>query len=274
VISDGRRNTEAIGFLRLNHLPGTLQTGGVPFEATHWTLVFLSAQKSSPDETGPQDALGSLCRLYWPPLYTFVRRRGYGPADAQDLTQDFFIHLLESHALAKADRTRGRFRTFLLAALKNFLASAHERSQALKRGGGQEFLPLDGVLAEAEAAAQLDEGKCADIPGEEDRQFEQRWAVTLVGRALEQLRAALAAEGKEQLYEELQVFVTGSGPLPDQAATAKRLGLPFATLRTHIRRLRERYREILRAEVARTVAAPAEIDEELRHLCDVLARAN
>jgi RNA polymerase sigma factor (sigma-70 family) len=258
----------------LNPLPGTLQTGGVPFEATHWTVVFLSAKKGSSDETGSQDALASLCRVYWPPLYTFVRRRGYGPADAQDLTQDFFIHLLESEALAKADRMRGRFRTFLLAALKNFLASAHERNQALKRGGGREFLPLDAAMAEAEAAAQLDEGRPGDFPGEEDRQFERRWATALVGRALEQLRATLAAEGKERLYEELQVFVTGAGPLPDQAATATRLGLPFATLRTHIRRLRERYREILRAEVARTVATLAEVDEELRHLCNVLARSN
>ena len=184
------------------------------------------------------------------------------------------MHLLESQALEKADRTRGRFRTFLLAALKNFLASAHEHNQALKRGGGREFLPLDGAMAEAEAAAQLDEGKPGDDPSEEDRQFEQRWATALVGRALEQLRAALATEGKERLYEELQVFVTGAGPLPDQAATATRLGLPFATLRTHICRLRARYREILRAEVARTVATLAEVDEELRHLCDVLARSN
>ena len=239
----------------------------MPFTPTHWTLVFLSAKNGSATETASDDALASLCRTYWPPLYTFVRRRGYGAADAQDLTQEFFIHLLETEALAKVDPKRGRFRTFLLAALKNFLANAHERRTALKRGGAFEFLPLDDVLAETEAAVQLDGG----VPGEEDRQFEERWAAALVSRALEQLRAALAREGKEQLYEELQVFVTGAGPLPDQAATAARLGLPFATLRTHIRRLRERYREILRAEVARTVATPAEIDQELRHLCETLA---
>lgn len=243
----------------------------MPFAPTHWTVVFLSAKNGSADDTGSDDALAALCRVYWPPLYTFVRRRGYGPADAQDLTQDFFIHLLETEALAKVDPTRGRFRTFLLAALKNFLASAHERSQALKRGGGQEFLPLDGVMAEAEAAAHLDEEKSRGAPGEEDRVFEQRWAAALVNRALEKLRANMAAEGKERLYEELQVFVTGAGPLPDQAATAARLGLPFATLRTHIRRLRERYREVLRMEVGRTVATPAEVDDELRHLCEVVA---
>lgn len=258
----------------MNQLPGTLANGGVAFAPTHWTMVLLSAQNgATADATDPNEALASLCRTYWPPLYTFVRRRGYGPADAQDLTQDFFIHLLETGALAKADRTRGRFRTFLLAALKNFLANAHERQTAQKRGGGCEFLPLDNVLAETEATVQL-EAQSQPIAGQEDRQFEERWAAALVRQALEQLRAGMAAEGKERLYDELQVFVTGAGPLPDQAATAARLGLPFATLRTHIHRLRERYRDVLRAEVARTVATPAEVDDELRHLCEVLTRAS
>ena len=243
----------------------------MPFAPTHWTVVFLSAKHASPQGAPqPDDALASLCRTYWPPLYTFVRRRGYGPADAQDLTQDFFIHLLETDALAKVDPARGRFRTFLLAALKNFLANAHERRTALKRGGAVEFLPLDDVLTETEAAVQAD----GDIAGEEDRQFEERWATALVARALGQLRAEMAAEGKERLHDELQVFVTGAGPLPDQADTAARLGIPFATLRTHVRRLRERYRDVLRGEVARTVATPAEVDDELRHLCAVLTRVS
>ena len=242
----------------------------MPFAATHWTVVFLSAQTGAFNKSAADDALAALCRTYWPPLYTFARRRGYGPADAQDLTQDFFIHLLETDALTKVDPKRGRFRTFLLAALKNFLANAHERRSAQKRGGGFEFLPLDNVLAETEAAVQL-EGESA---GEEDRQFEERWATALVARALSQLRAAMAAEGKERLYDELQVFVTGAGALPDQSETAARLGIPFATLRTHIRRLRERYRDVLRAEVARTVATPADVDDELRHLCAVLTRVS
>ena len=242
----------------------------MPFAPTHWTVVFLSARTGSATQSASDDALASLCRTYWPPLYTFVRRRGYGAADAQDLTQDFFIHLLGTDALARVDPKRGRFRTFMLAALKNFLANAHERRTALKRGGAFEFLPLDGVLAETEAAVQLDE----EIAGEEDRQFEERWAAALVTRALARLRAELAAEGKERLYDELQVFVTGAGTLPDQSGTAARLGIPFATLRTHIRRLRERYRDILRAEVACTVATPAEVDDELRHLCAVLTRVS
>lgn len=254
----------------MSHIPGTLEAGGVPFAPTHWTVVFLSGKRGSAEVAGADDALAALCRTYWPPLYTFVRRRGYGPADAQDLTQDFFIHLLETDALAKVDPKRGRFRTFMLAALKNFLANAHERRTALKRGGAFEFLPLDAVLAETEAAVQLE----GETPGEEDRQFEERWAAALVTRSLDQLRAHLAAEGKERLYDELQVFVTGAGALPDQSATAARLGLPFATLRTHIRRLRERYRDVLRGEVARTVATPAEVDDELRHLCAVLTRVS
>ena len=237
-------------------------------------MVFLSAKGGASEKAAADDALATLCRSYWPPLYTFVRRRGYTAADAQDLTQDFFIHLLETDALAKVDPSRGRFRTFLLASLKNFLATAHERSRALKRGGGREFIPLETAVAEAEAAAHLDEPRSRDAPGEEDQLFEQRWATALVGRALDRLRAEMTAEGKERLYDELQVFVTGAGPLPDQAATAARLGLPFATLRTHIRRLRERYREVLRAEVGRTVATAAEVDDELRHLCEVLSRAS
>ena len=142
-------------------------------------MVFLSSKGGAAKGTDSEDALASLCRVYWPPLYSFVRRRGYGSADAQDLTQDFFIHLLETDALAKADRSRGRFRTFLLAALKNFLAKAHERSSAQKRGGACQFLPLDDVLAETEASVQSD-GETRDNPGEEDRLFEQRWAAALV----------------------------------------------------------------------------------------------
>jgi RNA polymerase sigma factor (sigma-70 family) len=257
-------------FYALNQFPGTLDTGGMPFAPTHWSVVFLSAKGGSVIDRGAEDALASLCRTYWPPLYTFVRRRGYDPADAQDLTQDFFIHLLQTDALGKVDPQRGRFRTFLLAALKNFLANAHERRTALKRGGGFEFLPLDGVLAETEAAVQTE----GPTGGEEDRHFEERWAAALVRRALEQLRVEMAAEGKERLYDELQVFVTGAGALPDQSETAARLGIPFATLRTHIRRLRERYRDVLRAEVARTLATPAEVDDELRHLCAVLTRVS
>lgn len=253
----------------MHQFPGTLDTGGTPFAPTHWSVVFLSAKNAAAPQSGSDDALASLCRTYWPPLYTFVRRRGYGPADAQDLAQDFFIHLLETDALAKVDPARGRFRTFLLAALKNFLANAHEKRTALKRGGAFEFLPLDGLLDKTEAAVQS-EGEVAG----EDRQFEERWATALVGRALDQLRADMAREGKERLYDELQVFVTGAGALPDQSATATRLGIPFATLRTHIRRLRERYRDVLRAEVARTVATPAEVDDELRHLCAVLTRVS
>jgi RNA polymerase sigma-70 factor (ECF subfamily) len=257
-------------FYALDQLPGTLQVGGAPFVPTQWSLVLLSAKDGSRSDAASENALAALCRTYWPPLYSFVRRRGYGPSDAQDLTQDFFIHLLETNALAKVDRTRGRFRTFLLAALKNFLANAHERRHAQKRGGAFEFLPLDYVVAETEAAVQQE----AAIAGEEDQRFEERWAAALVRRAVDQLRAEMKAEGKERLYDELQVFVTGAGVLPDQSETAARLGIPFATLRTHIRRLRERYRDILRAEVARTVATPADVDDELRHLCAVLTRVS
>lgn len=237
--------------------------------------MLLSAESQAPPAAAER-ALADLCRAYWPPLYSFVRRRGYSPADAQDLTQGFFAYLLEHKAHARADPDKGKFRTFLLGSLKNFLANAYDREQTLKRGGGNQVLALDEELVEAEAhaLAQSSAPRAGSGVGElsEDRLFESRWAATLVKRAHEALRDGLGAEGKAALFDALEPFIIGgAAPLPDQEEVAARLEMPPATLRTHIHRLRGRYRELLRAEVARTVSAPAEIDEELRYLYRVLS---
>lgn len=217
-------------------------------------------------------ALEELCRAYWPPIYTFVRRRGYSPADAQDLVQSFFLYLLESGAYTRADPARGRFRTFLLGALKNFLANAHDHDHALKRGGAGVFVPLDEHLAEAEAAIG---GDRAGDPHEAERLFEQRWAAALVMRAWVSLRAAAAAEGKGHLLDALRPYVAGgSAPALRQEEIAVNLDLPLATVRTHVYRLRTRFRNALRSEVARTVPAPEDIEEELRYLRLALTSAS
>lgn len=246
-------------------IPGTLQEGGAPFLTTHWTVVLLAAQSGSQSPEAAQAALTDFCRDYWPPLYAFLRRRGHSPGDAQDLTQAFFVHLLEHKTLSRADREKGRLRTFLLGSLQHFLANEHDRAQTLKRGGGKQMVPMDDVLVEAEAAVLM--ANDAD----DTASYDQTWAATLVRRAWERLHAALVAEGKGPLIAELKPFVVGGSVAPpSQEEAAARLDLPISTLRTHLQRLRQRYRDALREEVARTVADPAETDEELHYLYRIL----
>ena len=216
--------------------------------------------------------MGELYQAYWPPLYSFVRRRGHGPADAQDLVQGFFVHLLEREAFARADPEKGKFRSFLLGALQRFLADAHDRARALKRGGGRPFVSWEEGRAEAEAQALAGWTHAAGNGGNEDQLFEQRWAAALVVGALARLRAEPAGtdDGPAALFEALLPFVTGRPPLPDQAELAARFHLPPATLRSHVHRLRQRFRQALRDEVARTVSTRAQVDEELQHLRRVL----
>ena len=251
-------------------MPGTLQVGGALFASTHWSVVVEAGDARSQIA---EQALADLCRSYWPPVYTFVRRRGHPAADAQDLTQAFFAFVLEKRVYARADPNRGRFRTFLLATLKHFLADAHAQTQALKRGGGDEFVTLDEELLATESAVFIAPGTSHGTPalGNEDRLFEERWAAALVGRALEVLATAYEAEDREALFASLRPFLGGgAAPVPDQETLAVRLSLPINTLRTHIHRLRARYRAALRAEVAHTVTSEAEVPEELRHLYRVL----
>jgi RNA polymerase sigma-70 factor (ECF subfamily) len=244
--------------------PGTLQDGGASFATTHWSLVAQSALTDVPKAT---DALAQLCEVYWPPIYSFVRRRGYAAHDAQDLTQSFFAYFLRTKVYARTDRLHGKFRSFLLASVKNFLADNWDRDQAIKRGGGYEFVSLDQKTAEA----FYDAATASDSTAE--RLFELRWAKTLTAGALNSLREELQAEGKIKLFEQLKSFLAGGSVLPSYDDASARTGLPRATVKTHVHRLRQRYREIVRREVARTVSTPHEIDDELHYLCTVLAQA-
>jgi RNA polymerase sigma factor (sigma-70 family) len=251
-------------------LAETIHGQSDPFAPTHWSVI-LAAGRSEADPEIAQAALAQLCQTYWAPLYTFVRSRGHAVHDAQDLTQSFFVYLIEKKIYGRADRQKGKFRSFLLASLKNFLADAYDREQTLKRGGARDFLPLKEEQAEeAESLFQTHFTSGSDATGE-DRVFERSWAQMLVAAGLERLSADYKAEGKEKLFQELKIFLTGAAePLPHYADLAERLGTIESTLRSHITRLRARYREALRAEVRRTVETEAEIDGELRELLRVL----
>jgi RNA polymerase sigma-70 factor (ECF subfamily) len=213
------------------------------------------------------NALQQLCEVYWPPIYSFVRRRGYAPPVAQDLTQSFFTLFLRTKAYARADPLHGKFRSFLLASVKNFLADNWDHDRAKRRGGGYQLVPLDLETAEA----FYDTATAPDLTAE--RVFELRWAKRLTASALDSLREELLSEGKIDLFEQLKSFLTGGSVIPSYEEVAARTGVNVATLKTHVHRLRQRYREIVRREIARTVSAPHEIDEELSHLCNVLAEA-
>ena len=244
--------------------PGTLQEGGASFASTHWSIVAQSAQTDVPEAA---NALAQLCETYWPPIYSFIRRRGYAPSDAEDLTQSFFAHFLRTKAYSRTDRLHGKFRSFLLASVKNFLADNWDREQAIRRGGGYRFVSLDQGVAES----FYDVASASDSTAE--HLFELRWAKSLTAGALDSLRQELHAEGKARLFEQLKNFLTGGNVLPSYDEASAQTGLPRATVKTHVHRFRQRYREIVRREVARTVSSPHEIDEELRYLCNVLAEA-
>lgn len=244
--------------------PGTLQQGGASFATTHWSVVAQSALTNAPEA---ENALAKLCETYWPPIYSFIRRRGYSPSDAQDLTQSFFAFFLRTKAYARVDRLHGKFRSFLLASVKNFLSDNWDRDRALKRGGNHEFVVFDPQTAEA----TYDGSSGGDATAES--LFDVRWAKTLTSGALNSLRQELHSEGKTEIFEHLKSFLIGGSIILSYDEASTLTGLPEATVKTHVHRLRLRYREIVRREVARTVSAPHEIDEELRYLRAVLSKA-
>ena len=208
-----------------------------------------------------------LSEAYWPPLYAFIRRRGYPSSEAQDLTQSFFAYLLEHETLSRADQTKGRLRTFLLRSLENFLANEYKFSRRIKRGGGREILSLDENFAQVEAAmaATSELGNSAS--------YDVLWASSIVERAWKNLEASLAAQGDTESLEVLKPFIAGGdGTPPNQQEIGNRLKVPVATLRTWISRLRQRYRQCLRMEVASTVSDPADVGEELQYLYEILLR--
>jgi len=236
------------------------------FPSTHWTAV-IAAGRSQTEPEIAEAALAELCQTYWAPLYSFVRSRRYTVHDAQDLTQSFFAYLLEHKIYARVERQKGKFRSFLLASLKNFLTHAADRERALKRGGAQDFLPLhEEQVEEAESLFQTHSGT-----SNEDRLFDRSWAEALIAAGLERLSADYKGESKEKLFNELRIFVAGGAdPLPSYAELSDRLGMTQSTLRSHVTRLRARYREALRTEVRRTVDTEAQVEEELHELLHLL----
>lgn len=227
------------------------------FPTTRWSRV----QAAGESVAEGRAAFAELCRDYWQPLFTYLRRRGFSESDAEDLTQGFFLHLLEHHTTRRAQAERGRFRSFLLGALKNYLANEGERARRQKRGGDCEIFSLDDPSrAFAEPSCESDA----------NRAYEQSWAQEVMHRALMRLRERFADENRAELFDALAGFldVTGSCPALDEAAEA--LHLSAGALRTAISRLRKQFGEQLRLEIARTVSAPHEIEEEFRHLRAVL----
>lgn len=232
------------------------------FVATRWTVV-LTAGRS--DSTHARAALAQLCQMYWYPLYAYVRRKGYSPPDAEDLTQAFFAQVLEEHFISAADEAKGRFRSFLLTRLNHFLADEWDRLKAQKRGGGRRMIPLDGGTAETRYQVEP-----VDLRSP-DKLFEYRWAVTLLERVFERLRQEYEADGKAALFGELKDSLAQARAAVPYAGVSARVGLSEGALRVSVHRLRQRYRELLRAEIADTVSSPEEVEEELRHLFRVLA---
>jgi len=238
--------------------------GGRPavFVTTHWSVALSARKKDSPESDA---ALETLCRTYWYPLYAYVRRQGHSPPDAQDLTQEFFARLLQKDYLKAAAREKGRFRTFLIVALKRFLANEWDRARAQKRGGGQHPLSLDTELAEQRYRIEPVEGATAE------RVFERRWALTLLDRTMTRLREEFGSAGKGEEFDGLKLCLTAERGEISYAEIAKALGINEGAARVAVHRLRKRFREIFREEIAHTVSSAEEIEGEVRYLMGVLA---
>jgi RNA polymerase sigma factor (sigma-70 family) len=246
----------------VNRTQNSSSAGG-RFATTQWSLVLAAADA---EDAHGREALAKLCQVYWYPLYAFVRRQGHGPHDAQDLTQEFFLRLLEKDYLGDVDRARGKFRSFLLVALKHFLSKEWARAKTLKRGGGQALISLDALSAEERYRREPEDNATPE------RLFEQRWALTLLDRVLSRLSEEYETAGKRALFEQLRGCLTGDSGLPPYAELAVRLNLTEGAVKVVVHRLRRRYRGVLRDEIAQTVADPAEIDDEIRELFSALGK--
>lgn len=236
------------------------QPSSVPgdiFATTHWTVVLAAGQRHTPQS---DHALEELCRTYWFPLYAYVRRHGHAKADAEDLTQAFFARFLAKNYLAGLSAERGRFRAFLLAALKNFLVNEWKHASRQKRGGGARALSLDWETADTkfQVAARAEPSP--------DQAFDREWALALLSKVIERLQTECTADGKAKLFEQLKVFLAAGKGETAQSDMAHALGMEEGAVRVAVHRLRKRYRQLLRDEIANTLSDPAMVDEEMRAL--------
>jgi RNA polymerase sigma factor (sigma-70 family) len=238
--------------------PSTEATAG-QFVATHWSAV---VRAGGLDSQAATEALEALCRIYWYPLYVFARRHGCNPSDAEDLTQSFFARLVERNFVARADSSKGRFRTFLLTLFKRFLANEWHREHAQKRGGFGRAVAIDADLAESRLGAVQAHG------GQPDVLFERQWAVTLLDQVMSRLQAEYVASGRGQLFEHLEACLIRDAVALPYAEIAAKLKLTEAAVKMAMQRLRARYQAILREEIGKTVASPEDVDSELKHLFD------
>ena len=237
-------------------------TSARTFATTHWSVVLAAGQGATLEA---DDALERLCRTYWWPLYAFVRRRGHAPHDAEDLTQEFFARLVAKDFLHAVDRSKGKFRSFLLAALEHFLANEWRRAHTQKRGGQFTFISIDPASAEE---------RYLQVPAPTltpERLFEQQWARTLLELTVARLREEFVNVGKVRLFDALKIFLTGDKPAGRYAELASSLHTTEAALKMVVSRMRQRYGELLRAEIARTVSGPDEVEEELRAVLAALS---
>lgn len=243
---------------------GPGEAGEALFQSTHWSLVLTACDSQMP---GSKSALAQLCQIYWYPLYAHVRRRGYDPSSAQDLTQGFFQHLLERKSLRHVDSRKGKFRSFLLGSLQKYLATEHRRECTIKRGGLYSFVSLDATAAEGRYRLELVDDSVLTA----EQSFDARWAVELLNELMKHLEESYADQA--QKFEVLKVFLVPTDATPSYENAAAKLGLSVPAVKTFIHRLRHQYKTLLRREVARTVSDPTEVDEEIRYLCDVVVAA-
>jgi len=242
--------------------PSSVTPGGAQFPPTLWSVVLRAKEAGSAEA---EEALAALCRAYWFPLYAYLRRQGKTPHDAEDLTQGFLLHLMEKDTLSRAHRERGKFRSFLLAALRYYLADEQAKQRAQKRGGGMTFIPMDAPEAEERCQSDL------VVDADPAKVFDRRWATTLLERALNRLQAEYAGPGRAERFQELRVYLLGEPRTQSYVEVGKRLGLKEGAVKVAVLRLRQRFGELLRVEVASTVATPADVEEELRHLFSALS---
>src|SRR5512132_3498200 len=242
----------------MTSLTGTspASAGGAMFTTTHWSVV-LEAQGESP---GAHEALENLCRTYWRPIYSFARREGVRPEDAKDITQGFFALILERKDFSSVRREKGRLRSFLLASLKHFMANERRYAAAIKRGGGRTLIPLDGIGADDSGEFDRSDMLSPDLL------YDRKWAFTVLDRVFARLREESQGSANTPLLERLNTLLSDEPDRPSQAEIGREFGMTENAVKQAFHRLRQRYRQLLREEVAHTVATPADIEDELRHL--------